>query len=121
MITITSLSDCNLFINLSATVSHADYENVLQPVLDELLQQHDNVNICIIFDEKFAGFELHALLDEAQIGIKHWRQWHKIALISEPKWVHPIATALEAVSPVAIEYFKSVIQAELWFQEEDYF
>jgi len=121
MITIINLSEANLFINLSQTITHSDYENVLEPVINDILKQHSQINVCVTFADDFAGFVLHALLDEAMMGIKYWQYWHKVALISEPKWLGAIANAIEAVNPIEVENFATILQAELWFNEEEYF
>ncbi|CAM3177674.1 STAS/SEC14 domain-containing protein [Moritella viscosa] len=121
MITIINLSEANLFINLSQTITHSDYENVLEPVITDILKQHSQINVCIIFANDFSGFEFHALIDDAMMGIKYWQYWHKIALVSEPKWLHSIATTIEAINPISVESFSTILQAELWFNEEEYF
>lgn len=121
MITIINLTEANLFINLSQTITHSDYENVLEPVIADILKQHQQVNVCVIFAEDFAGFELHALVDDAKLGIKYWQYWHKVAFIAEPKWLHSIATAVAAINPITVESFATTLQAELWFNEEEIF
>ena len=121
MITIVNLSEANLFINLSQPITHSDYETVLAPVLSDIRKQHPQVNICVIFADDFAGFELHALIDDAMIGIKYWQYWHKIALIAEPKWLHAITAGIAAINPITIESFSTMLKAELWFNEEEYF
>ena len=121
MITITNLAQRDLFINLSGTVSHDDYSHVLTPVLTNLFKQYEQVNLCIQFSSDFHDMEFKALVDEAQLGLKYWPQWHKVALLNEPQWLRPIAVAIEAIAPVTIDYFSTELEAELWFQEEDYF
>jgi hypothetical protein len=121
MITIINLAEANLFINLSQTITHSDYETVLEPVIADILKQHQQVNVCVIFANDFVGFELQALVDDAMMGIKYWQYWHKIAFIAEPKWLHKMVTAIEAINPITVESFSTTLQAELWFNEEEIF
>lgn len=121
MITIINLSAANLFISLSQTITHSDYENVLKPVITDIIKQHGQVNICVLFADDFIGFEFRALIDDTMMGIKNWQYWHKIALISEPKWLHSIASAIEAINPIAVESVSTILQADLWFNEEEFF
>jgi len=121
MITITNLIDNNLFISLSETVNHHDYEHTLVPAINDLLAQHDKINIAILFTDEFKGITLNALIDDAQLGIKHWAHWHKIALMNEPAWLHAAISALEAIAPFTFDFHHDELAAKLWFQEEDYF
>lgn len=121
MITIINLSEANLFINLSQTISHSDYENVLEPVISDILKQHHQVNICVIFADDFTGFKLHTIIDDAMMGMKYWQNWHKIALIAEPKWLQTFATTIAAINPIEIDSFSTMLKAELWFNEEEFF
>lgn len=121
MITIANQSGPNLFINLSSKILHKDYEEVLAPVISSIVSHHDTVNVCAIFDENLNGAEILTIIDDAKLGIKYWRHWNKIALVSEPKWLNSMIQMFEFMSPAAIECFSDIKEVQQWFQEEDYF
>lgn len=121
MITITNLIDNNLFISLSETVTHHDYEHTLVPAIDSILAQHDKINIAVLFTDEFESITLNALIDDAQLGIKHWSHWHKIAIMNAPTWLHTAISALETITPFSFDFHNDELAAKLWFQEEDYF
>lgn len=121
MITISKLEKNSLFIHLSDTVNHHDYEHTLMPAIADIIPQYKTLNIAVTFDDDFKGIALNALLDDAQVGLKYWQNWHKIAFVASPHWLQKMAGALELIAPFTIDYFDKELAAQLWFDEEDYF
>lgn len=121
MITISNLINNNLFINLSGTVTHHDYEHTLVPAISDISNQYQNINVAVSFTQDFKGIAFNALIDDALLGIKYWNNWHKIAFINEPKWLHSVASTFEGIMPFSFDFLNGDLAAELWFKEDDYF
>ena len=74
-------------IKASGKVTAKDYEEVLIPRLEALLQEHDSICFLYLIDDDFQGFELGALWDDAKAGLKHRQAFEKVALVGAALWM----------------------------------
>ncbi|MBI5570157.1 MAG: STAS/SEC14 domain-containing protein [Desulfomonile tiedjei] len=65
----------------------ADYENLLIPRLEAILQQHAKARLLFDMDDDFKGWEFRAAWDYAKFGLKHTDHFEKVAAVCGPKWV----------------------------------
>ena len=77
------------FLAISATekLTADDYEKVFIPKLEELIKNNEKVRVLIFFHDKFTGWELEAMWDDACFGVKHKNDFEKIAIVGAPTWV----------------------------------
>lgn len=68
-------------------VTHADYVNVLIPVLEELLTVHSTGRLLCILDEAFDRFTAAALADDARWGTRHLGAFERIAIVTESDFI----------------------------------
>lgn len=88
MITILPETDGKtLVVQGSATITTRDYETLLIPELDRLIQHYGKIRVVFYFDETFAGWDFGAIWDDAKFGIKHRYDFERAALVSAPAWV----------------------------------
>ena len=64
-----------------------DYEEVLIPRMEQLLEEHNTIKAAIYIPEAFEGWELGAAWDDAKFGIQHRKDFEKIAVIGGEKWM----------------------------------
>ena len=76
-----------LGIKGTGKISADDYETVLIPALDKLIEKFDRAKFLYYLPEEFEGFELGAMWDDAKYGTKHSDKFDKIALVGGPKWM----------------------------------
>ena len=74
-------------IKASGKVTAKDYEEVLIPRLEAVLQEHGTVCFLYLIDEDFQGFELGAMWDDAKAGLKHRKAFEKVALVGAAQWM----------------------------------
>ena len=69
-------------VGFSATgkVTVNDYETVLIPAVDKLVNKTGKINYLFVLDTDISDFNLGALMDDAKFGIKYFGKWHKIAI-----------------------------------------
>lgn len=76
-----------LHIQAIDKLTHADYEEVLIPLLDKLLKEHSKARILLFMGEEFHGWEAAAMWDDAKFGMMHRTDFDKCAVVGGPKWV----------------------------------
>ncbi len=72
-----------LGIEAQGEVTSTDYENVLIPALDEKLNANKNIRFLYYLGPAFTGFSLKAMIDDAEVGIKSFSAWDRVALVSD--------------------------------------
>jgi hypothetical protein len=94
-----------LGIDASGKVTHEDYRKVLIPAA-EAKMIHGPVKMLYVAGPEFSGYELEALWDDAAFGLKHWRQFSRIAMVTESAWLRAAATMFSPFFPSEIRLFK---------------
>ena len=73
-------------VRFTGKATDEDYENVVLPGLETVIQEYGKVRCLYFMDEGFQGWELGAMWDDAKYGIKHKNDFEKIAVVGGPKW-----------------------------------
>ena len=88
MIEIMSESENNLLvIKAIDKLTVQDYEEVLIPRLEKILEEFDKIKGVVYISEGFRGWELGAAWDDAKFGMRHRKDFEKIAIIGGAKWI----------------------------------
>ena len=83
-------------IHAVGEVSKEDYEKVLIPRLDELVARQGEINYLLILETDIGNFTAGAWWDDFKLGLKHFKQWNKIAIVTDQKvveWLSDVFTA----------------------------
>lgn len=91
-------------------VTSRDYEEVLIPRLEALIQEHGQVRFLYLIDEDFQGVELGAMWDDAKFGLKHRKKFDKMALVGPARWME---VAMKLFTPLMPGEMKSFPREEL--------
>ena len=75
-----------LGVQASAKLTDADYRTIWIPELERLIDAHGSVRVLFYMDETFSGWEVSALWEDAQFGLKHASAFDKIAIVGGPEW-----------------------------------
>jgi len=86
-------------IHAAGEVSKDDYEKVLIPRLEELVQRQGEINYLLILETDVSNFTAGAWWDDFKLGLKHFKQWNKIAIVTDQKWVEWISDAFRLFIP----------------------
>jgi hypothetical protein len=76
-----------LIVKATGKLTVQDYEEILIPKLEQLLQKYSQVKAVIYITKGFQGWELGAVWDDAKFGIKHRKDFDKIAVVGGAKWL----------------------------------
>lgn len=110
-----------IFIGLKVVgkLSHEDYE-VFTPILDSALSAVDDPNVKMLVDLRdFDGWELRAAWDDLRLGLKHGRQFKRIALYGDFRWQDAMTKIASWFMSGEIKSFETVDEAMEWLNLED--
>jgi len=75
-----------LAIEASGKVTHDDYRNTLIPKAEAMMSKGP-IRMLYVIGRDFTGFELEALWDDSAFGVEHWRDFSRIAVVTDHAWV----------------------------------
>ena len=116
---IESLPDNVLGVTAAGKITSEDYSTVLIPAILEKLKTNKRINMFYHLGSTFDGFSLGAMLDDAEIGIKHLDAWDKIAIVSDHEMINSMAKFFGHLIPCEVRIFKNaeIEEATKWIKK----
>ncbi|WP_172330541.1 STAS/SEC14 domain-containing protein [Mangrovicoccus sp. HB161399] len=102
---ITQLSDPAdpvLDIGFTGTVTAEDYAAVLAPALE---RGRERIRMRATFGEGFRGYSSGAMIADARLGLRHWRDFARVAVVSDVPWLRWSVAAFAPLVPCEIKLF----------------
>ena len=101
-------------------VSAKDYEDVLIPTIESALKRSKKINLLYVLGKDFESYDLKAIYEDSLVGIKHFFDFEKIAIVTNKEWVKNLVKAFEIFYPMEIKIFDedSVQNAIKWLKEK---
>lgn len=84
---INNLPDDVVGIHAIGEVTDDDYDEVLIPRLDDLAKRQGKIKYLLVLETDVSNFTVAAWWDDLKLGLKHFTQWNKIAIVSDQKGV----------------------------------
>lgn len=100
-------------------VTAADYETVVFPRVEAAEKKNKDLKVLLRLSENFTGFNLGAMKDDLEIGLKYFRDWKKIAFVSDKEWMNHTVKAFGFLMPAKVRTFenKEMNEAIKWLSE----
>lgn len=113
------LPDNVLGIEAKGKVTGTDYESLLIPAVEEILERHDRIRSLYQLGEEFEGFDAKAVWDDAKVGLSHIRSWERVAVVTDIGWIRTTITAFGFVMPGEVRVFENreLAEARQWICE----
>lgn len=96
---IKDLPDHVIGIHAAGEVSKDDYEKVLIPRIEELVERQGEINYLLILETDIGNFTAGAWWDDFKLGLKHFSKWNKIAIVTDQKLVEWFSDAFRLFIP----------------------
>jgi hypothetical protein len=109
-------NDDEIFLSLKAIgkLTHDDYEQI-SPVIDSALDAITDEEVNVFFDgTELEGWELRAAWDDFKLGMKHNKQFNKIAIYGNKKILEKATTVGNWFTSGEIQYFENPKKAMDW-------
>ncbi|MCI4679755.1 STAS/SEC14 domain-containing protein [Rhodoblastus acidophilus] len=103
--TIEGLPPGVLGLEAHGRVTHADYRDSLTPQL-EAAAAHGPVSMIYAIAEDFEGFDLEAMWDDASVGLRHWKDFRRVAVVADQAWLRTAVSLFAPIYPCEFRLFK---------------
>jgi hypothetical protein len=101
-------------------VTKEDYEKVLVPEIERVGKQHGHIHFMMEMETPAKSFSLGAWFQDAWEGLKHYRGWKKIAIVTDEKGIEKITNFFSAIIPGSSKGFSlsQLNEAKQWVAAE---
>ena len=103
--TLADLPEGTLGFRFSGRITGADYDTVLVPAMERAIEEHDRIKALLVFGEEFEGYDLAAIWDDTLLGLRHWRGFERVAVVSDVPWLQTMVRAIGVAMPCPIRLF----------------
>ena len=114
----TSRVGDNIYLKFKAIgkLTHHDYEIII-PMLEEALKEVKDPKVKALIDAtELEGWELRAAWDDLKLGLKHGKEFTKIAIIGNKHWEEAATKMASWFMSGETEYFENYNAAIDWLQ-----
>jgi hypothetical protein len=108
-----------LEFKVTGTVTGDDYDTVLTPALERVLESNERVRLLWQVGPDFDGYTLGGAWDDARLGLRHWKGFERMALVTDEPWIETAVRALGFALPCPVKVFDIDVleEARLWLSE----
>jgi hypothetical protein len=107
MMLIDGLPPQVLGVKASGRVTHSEYREVLVPRAEAMIASGP-IGLLYVIGKDFAGYENRALRDDGAFGIRHWRDFRRIAVVGDQNWVRKTVTLLQPFAPCEVRVYSRI-------------
>ena len=103
-------------VSCRGKVTRRDYEEVLVPHVERMLEKHERLRLYYEVGPEFEGIEPGAVWEDFKVGVEHLSRWERIAVVTDVDWIGHSIRAFGFLIPGEIRIFamKEVRQARDW-------
>ena len=76
---------------------HDEDYRTMEPAVEATMAAEGKVRLFAQFDKDFHGWDLHAAWDDFRFGMRHYRDFDRIAMVGDRRWEEWMATFVQAV------------------------
>ncbi|MCA9691114.1 MAG: STAS/SEC14 domain-containing protein [Nannocystaceae bacterium] len=102
---INDLSPGVIGLRAVGKVSKEDYEQVLEPILDDARREGRRIRFLYQFGPEFEGFTASGAWEDARVGLGAMRQFDGCAIVSDISWIRESTRFFGAMMPCPMRVF----------------
>ncbi len=116
---IPNLPDHVVGVVASGEVTASDYETILIPAIESVLARKGKVRTLYQVGPDFTSFTTGAMWDDMKVGMAHWHEWEKVAVVTDVDWIANATRLFGFAMPCPIKVFanKDIGEAIGWITE----
>lgn len=80
-------------------VNSTDYEQALQPLLNEQVKRNGQINFLLVLETNIKNFTAGAWCGHVGIGLKYFTKWRKLAIVTDQKGVREFSHLFKYILP----------------------
>ncbi|CAN5597926.1 STAS/SEC14 domain-containing protein [soil metagenome] len=93
-----------LGIAASGKVTHSDYRDVLIPSAEAMMAKGP-IKMVYVIGADVTGFELEAMWDDGAFGARHWRDFSRVAVVTDHAWLRGTVSLFAPLFPSEVRLF----------------
>ena len=107
-----------LEVRVTGKLAHEDYQRFV-PEFDRLVKRHGKIRLLFEMSD-FHGWELQAAWDDFKLGVKHFADIERIAMVGDEKWQEWMARFCRPFTMAKVRYFPSdaIDEARNWLKTD---
>jgi len=108
-----------LELRMKAPVTGRDYTETLIPALDRAISQGARLRMLAVIEAEFSDFTLGAMLEDTRTGLRHWRGFDRIAIVTDNTLMKTAIAAFSVIMPCPVACFAmtELEDARRWLRE----
>lgn len=106
MIQIISAPDNTVAFRAMGEVTKEDYQNVVVPAVEELVERTKEINFLLVLDTEVKNFTMGAWMEDAMLGLKNFGRWNRAAIVSDSDEVISFTDKFSYIVPGEFKGFK---------------
>lgn len=105
-----------LEVSVSGKLTDQDYQ-LFVPEFGRLAKQHGKIRVLFEMSQ-FHGWEVKAAWDDLKLGVKHYRDIERLAMVGENSWQQWMAVFCRPFTTAEIRYFdhSALDEARAWIE-----
>lgn len=105
-------------IKAKGIITSQDYSDMLVPLVDKKLKAHDRLKFLIVLDDAFESYSAAAAWDDARFGLRHFKDFGKIALVTDIGWIRHGAKLFSPLMKAQLDVFAVAerAKADAWIK-----
>jgi hypothetical protein len=106
-----------VWAKVSEKLHKEDYEQFV-PEIDRVVEANGKIRIGMEMHD-FHGWDLSAMWEDTKVGLRHFSDIERIALVGETRWEQGIATFCKPFYKATVRYFDTsqADEAHRWLEE----
>ena len=92
-------------LNAEGKITDSDYKTVVVPAIEAAKTAHGKVRILIRFGPEFEGYTAHAMLDDTMLGLSHWNDFERLAVVTDVDWIGQGVRLFAPLIPAKVRVF----------------
>ena len=105
-------------LKVSGIVTSQDYRDMLVPLVEAKLKNHDKLKFLVVVDDDFISYSPEATWDDARFGFSHWADFGRIAVVTDIGWIRTATRLFAPLMPAELHIFAldEVEDAKSWIK-----
>jgi len=87
-------------------IDKTDYETVLDPAIEKMIEQRGEIRLVYVLDEMFDGYSIAAGWEDSKLGFGHITKWERCAVVTSHEWVKHWVGMFRWLIPCSVKVFE---------------
>ena len=103
-------------VSVRGVVTAKDYQKTIAPLVEKAHEDHGKIKLIYQIGPEFEGYTAGAAWNDARLGVMHFTQFSKIAVVSDVNWIGKAVGLFAPLLPADVHVFADaeLEEAKAW-------